>query len=74
MYALNRESKDSVVSVAEGFQGTDYALLLTDTENNPLVDDALANYFRDGRIDGAPLAASMPGGVREPTDDELFGI
>ena len=39
-----------LAGLAEGFHGTDYALLLTDTEANPLLDDALANYFRDGRI------------------------
>lgn len=46
-------NSEILAGLAEGFYGTDYALLLTDTEDNPLVDDALANYFRDGRIDGA---------------------
>jgi hypothetical protein len=35
-------NSEILAGLAEGFHGTDYALLLTDTEDNPLVDDALA--------------------------------
>ena len=56
-----------LAGLAEGFHGTDYALLLTDTEANPLVGDALANYFRDGRIDGA---ISLDGSLSQEALDE----
>lgn len=49
-----------LAGLSEGFNGTDYALLITDTESNPLGEDALAGYFRDGRIDGA---ISLDGGL-----------
>lgn len=39
--------------ISDGFAGTDYAVLITDTENTPLREGALAGYFLDGRIDGA---------------------
>jgi LacI family repressor for deo operon, udp, cdd, tsx, nupC, and nupG len=56
-----------LAGLAEGLHGTDYALLLTDTEANPLSDDALANYFRDGRIDGA---ISLDGSLSQGALDE----
>ncbi len=56
-----------LAGLAEGFHGTDYALLLTDTEANPLSDDALANYFSDGRIDGAIL---LDGSLSQKTLEE----
>ncbi|MEM9435693.1 MAG: LacI family DNA-binding transcriptional regulator [Pseudomonadota bacterium] len=42
-----------LAGLSEGFAGTDYALLITDTESSPLQQGALAGYFTDGRIDGA---------------------
>ncbi len=42
-----------LAGLSEGFNNTDYALLITDTESKPLEEGALAGYFRNGRIDGA---------------------
>ncbi|MEM6728473.1 MAG: LacI family DNA-binding transcriptional regulator [Pseudomonadota bacterium] len=42
-----------LAGLSEGFAGSDYAVLITDTESAPLAEGALAGYFRDGRIDGA---------------------
>ncbi|MGR3492203.1 MAG: LacI family DNA-binding transcriptional regulator [Shimia sp.] len=42
-----------LAGLSEGFAGSDYSLLITDTESRPLERDALAGYFADGRIDGA---------------------
>jgi LacI family repressor for deo operon, udp, cdd, tsx, nupC, and nupG len=41
-----------LAGIGDGFAGTDYALLVADTEGSPLQEGALAGYFRDGRIDG----------------------
>lgn len=50
-----------LAGLSEGFAGTDYALLITDTESSPLQTGALAGYFTDGRIDGAiSLDGSLP--------------
>ncbi len=49
-----------LAGISEGFAGSDYAVLITDTESNPLQDETLAGYFRDSRIDGA---ISLDGGV-----------
>ncbi|GAB5509487.1 MAG: LacI family DNA-binding transcriptional regulator [Hyphomicrobiales bacterium] len=38
--------------LSDGFSGTDYAVLIADTESRPLEDGELAGYFTDGRIDG----------------------
>lgn len=38
--------------LSDGFSGTDYAVLIADTESRPLQDGELAGYFVDGRIDG----------------------
>lgn len=56
-----------LAGLAEGFHGTDYALLLTDTEANPLENVALVDYFRDGRIDGA---ISLDGSLSQEALDE----
>lgn len=42
-----------LAGISEGFAGSDYAVLITDTEAQPLRDTALSSYFLDGRIDGA---------------------
>jgi LacI family repressor for deo operon, udp, cdd, tsx, nupC, and nupG len=42
-----------LAGLGEGFAGSDYSILITDTERNPLRDATLAGYFLDGRIDGA---------------------
>ncbi|MGI1661457.1 LacI family DNA-binding transcriptional regulator [Palleronia sp. KMU-117] len=49
-----------LAGISDGFAGTDYAVLITDTESNPLQEGALAGYFLDGRIDGA---ISLDGGL-----------
>ena len=42
-----------LAGISDGFAGSDYAVLITDTESQPLRDTTLAEYFLDGRIDGA---------------------
>ena len=42
-----------LAGISDGFAGSDYAVLITDTQRNPLGDSTLAGYFLDGRIDGA---------------------
>ncbi|MGI9399865.1 MAG: LacI family DNA-binding transcriptional regulator [Rhizobiaceae bacterium] len=42
-----------LAGISAGFAGTGYAVLITDTESDPIEDSALAGYFLDGRIDGA---------------------
>lgn len=42
-----------LAGISEAFSNTGYAVLITDTESNPIHDSALAGYFLDGRIDGA---------------------
>ena len=49
-----------LAGISEGFAGSEYALLITDTESSPLQDTTLAGYFLDGRIDGA---ISLDGGI-----------
>lgn len=42
-----------LAGISEGFAGSDYAVLVSDTKTNPLQSETLAGYFSDGRIDGA---------------------
>jgi LacI family repressor for deo operon, udp, cdd, tsx, nupC, and nupG len=49
-----------LAGISEAFAGSDYAVLISDTESNPLQDEALAGYFLDGRIDGV---ISLDGGL-----------
>lgn len=42
-----------LAGISAGFAGTGYAVLITDTENDPIQGSILAGYFLDGRIDGA---------------------
>ncbi len=49
-----------LAGISEGFAGSEYEVLITDTERNPMQDTALAGYFQDGRIDGA---ISLDGGL-----------
>lgn len=49
-----------LAGISEGFAGTGYAVLITDTESDPIQGSALAGYFLDGRIDGA---ISLDGGL-----------
>lgn len=42
-----------LAGISDGFAGSDYAVLITDTDSQPLQDSTLAGYFTDGRIDGA---------------------
>lgn len=46
--------------ISEGFAGTDYAVLIADTESRPLADAELAGNFATGRIDGV---VSLDGGL-----------
>ena len=50
-----------LAGISEEFSGTDYAVLIADTDSDPIVDSALAGYFLDGRVDGV---ISLDGGVR----------
>ena len=42
-----------LAGISEEFAGSGYAVLITDTESDPIQDSAFAGYFLDGRIDGA---------------------
>ena len=42
-----------LAGISEKFAGSGYAVLITDTESDPIQDSAFAGYFLDGRIDGA---------------------
>jgi LacI family repressor for deo operon, udp, cdd, tsx, nupC, and nupG len=42
-----------LAGISDGFAGSDLAVLITDTDSQPLNDTALAEQFTDGRIDGA---------------------
>lgn len=42
-----------LAGISEGFAATDYAVLISDTENDPARASDLAAQFLDGRIDGA---------------------
>lgn len=41
-----------LAGISEGFVGTGYSVLISDTETHPMLDDELAGSFLDGRIDG----------------------
>lgn len=60
-----------LAGLSEQFSGTDYAVLITDTDSNPIHDSALAGYFRDGRIDGA---VSLDGGLSPSTLQECVDL
>lgn len=51
-----------LAGISEGFAGSEFAVLITDTESDPIGDTALAGYFLDGRIDGAIL---LDGGLSQ---------
>ena len=52
-----------LAGISDAFAGSDYAVLISDTESNPLQDGALAGYFLDARIDGVIcLDGAMPRG------------
>ncbi|WP_170462413.1 LacI family DNA-binding transcriptional regulator [Ruegeria arenilitoris] len=42
-----------LAGISEAFSGTDFNVLITDTESDPIGETTLADYFLDGRIDGA---------------------
>ncbi|MGR3467385.1 MAG: LacI family DNA-binding transcriptional regulator, partial [Shimia sp.] len=53
-----------LAGLSAGFSGSDYALLITDTESQPMEEGALEGYFSDGRIDGAVcLDGTLPRSV-----------
>ena len=41
-----------LAGISDGMSGSDYAVLIQDTESQPMRDTDLAGYFLDGRIDG----------------------
>jgi LacI family repressor for deo operon, udp, cdd, tsx, nupC, and nupG len=49
-----------LAGISEGFAGSEFAVLITDTDSDPPEDGTLAGYFLDGRIDGA---ISLDGGL-----------
>lgn len=49
-----------LAGVSEAFADSDYAVLISDTENRPSRTPDLGSYFMDGRIDGA---ISLDGGL-----------
>ena len=49
-----------LAGISDGLAGSDYAVLITDTQRNRLEDSDLAGFFLDGRIDGA---ISLDGGM-----------
>lgn len=52
--------------ISDGFVGSDYSVLISDTESQPLEDADLAGSFLDGRIDGVlTLDGNLPAGVLE---------
>ncbi|MEM7694145.1 MAG: LacI family DNA-binding transcriptional regulator [Pseudomonadota bacterium] len=42
-----------LAGISEGFSGSDYAVLILDTERNPVTERTLADNFLNNRIDGA---------------------
>ncbi|WP_224814237.1 LacI family DNA-binding transcriptional regulator [Hasllibacter sp. MH4015] len=46
--------------ISDGFAGSDYAVLIADTENSPLSEGELAGNFTQGRVDGV---ISLDGGL-----------
>lgn len=60
-----------LAGLSEGFSGTGYAVLIADTESNPMQDSALAGYFLDGRIDGA---VSLDGQLSAATLQECVDL
>jgi LacI family repressor for deo operon, udp, cdd, tsx, nupC, and nupG len=49
-----------LAGISDGFADSDYAVLIADTENRPLREGELLDYFLDGRIDGV---ISLDGGL-----------
>lgn len=58
-----------LAGLSAGFAGSEFAVLITDTESDPIGDTALAGYFLDGRIDGAIL---LDGGVSQTALQHCF--
>ncbi|QXT38995.1 LacI family DNA-binding transcriptional regulator [Gymnodinialimonas ceratoperidinii] len=52
--------------ISDGIAGSDYAVLIADTESRPLDDGELAGNFTSGRIDGV---VSLDGGLSPATLD-----
>ena len=53
--------------LSQGFAGSDYSVLITDTENTPLSDGELVGNFTQGRVDGV---VSLDGGLTPETLDQ----
>ncbi len=53
--------------ISQGFAGTDYAVLITDTENTPLAEGELVGNFTQGRVDGV---ISLDGSLAPQTLDQ----
>lgn len=55
-----------LAGISDGFAGSDYAVLIADTESRPLRQDELLDYFLDRRIDGViSLDGSLDPGALE---------
>jgi LacI family repressor for deo operon, udp, cdd, tsx, nupC, and nupG len=53
--------------ISDGFAGSDYAVLIADTESRPLAEGELAGNFTSGRIDGV---VSLDGGIAPDALDQ----
>ena len=60
-----------LAGISEGFSGSDYAILITDTQSNPMKTSTLADYFTDGRIDGA---ISLDGGLSDESLGQCYDL
>lgn len=56
-----------LAGISEGFSGTDYAVLITDTATNPPQEGDLTGWFGGGRIDGAIV---LDGGLSRAALDD----
>lgn len=55
-----------LAGISEGFAGSDYSVLIADTESEPGQAEALNEQFADGRIDGA---ICLDGGISQASLD-----
>ncbi len=55
--------------ISQSFSGSDYSVLITDTENTPLTDGELVGNFSQGRVDGV---ISLDGRLTPETLDQCI--
>ena len=53
--------------ISQGFAGSDYSVLITDTENSPMAEGELVGNFTQGRVDGV---ISLDGSLTAETLDQ----